>query len=60
MELLADRDPKEARTRLDPVLEQMMEAVQSREHLATATTMYRDMDMGFWLGQAEAEMRELA
>jgi hypothetical protein len=27
MELLADRDPEEARTLLDPVLEQMMEAV---------------------------------
>ena len=24
------------------------------EHLATATTMYREMDMGFWLEQAEA------
>jgi hypothetical protein len=30
---------------------------QAREHLATATTMYREMDMGFWLEQAEAEMR---
>ncbi len=29
------------------------------EHLATAITMYREMDMGFWLTQAEAEMREL-
>ena len=27
MELLADRDPEEARELLDPVLEQMMEAV---------------------------------
>ena len=26
---------------------------QAREHLATATTMYREMDMGFWLEQAE-------
>ncbi len=33
---------------------------QVREHLATATTMYREMDMGFWLEQAEAEMGELA
>jgi class 3 adenylate cyclase/tetratricopeptide (TPR) repeat protein len=30
-----------------------------REHLTTATTMYREMDMPFWLEQAEAEMREL-
>jgi uncharacterized protein HemY len=24
------------------------------EHLSTATTMYREMDMGFWLARAEA------
>ena len=29
------------------------------EHLTTAITMYRDMDMRFWLEQAEAEMRAL-
>jgi tetratricopeptide (TPR) repeat protein len=33
---------------------------QAREHLTTATTMYREMDMRFWLEQAEAEMRESA
>jgi tetratricopeptide (TPR) repeat protein len=33
---------------------------EAREHLTTATTMYREMDMRFWLEQAEAEMRELA
>ncbi len=33
---------------------------QAREHLTTATTMYREMDMRFWLEKAEAEMRELA
>jgi tetratricopeptide (TPR) repeat protein len=33
---------------------------QAREHLATATTMYREMGMTYWLEQAEAEMRELA
>jgi hypothetical protein len=27
----------------------------AREHLATATTMYRAMDMRFWLEQAEAD-----
>jgi len=32
---------------------------QAREHLATATTMYREMDMRFWLEQAEAELTEL-
>jgi tetratricopeptide (TPR) repeat protein len=33
---------------------------QAQEYLATATTMYREMDMRFWLEQAEAELRELA
>ena len=32
MELLADRDPEEARKLLDPVLERMMEAVHRYEH----------------------------
>ena len=30
---------------------------QAREHLITAATMYRDMQMRFWLEKAEAEMR---
>ena len=29
---------------------------QAQEHLTTATTMYREMDMRFYLEQAEAEM----
>ena len=33
---------------------------QAREHLTTATRMYREMDMRFSLGQAEVEMRALA
>jgi hypothetical protein len=32
---------------------------QAREHFATATTMYREMGMTYWLWKAEAEMREL-
>jgi tetratricopeptide (TPR) repeat protein len=35
-------------------------AREAQEHLATATTMYGEMDMQFWLAQAEAEMRALA
>jgi hypothetical protein len=31
---------------------------QAQEHFTTATTLYRAMDMPFWLEQAEAEMRE--
>jgi tetratricopeptide (TPR) repeat protein len=33
---------------------------QARDHLTTATSMYREMDMRFWLAQAEAGLRELA
>jgi tetratricopeptide (TPR) repeat protein len=29
---------------------------EALEHLTTATTMYREMDMRFWLDQAEAEI----
>jgi uncharacterized protein HemY len=29
---------------------------QAHEHLTTATTMYREMDMRFWLEQVEAEL----
>jgi len=32
---------------------------QAQEHLITATALYREMDMRFWLEQAEAEMRAL-
>jgi hypothetical protein len=32
--------------------------VKGEEHLATATTMYREMDMSFWLQKAEAEGKE--
>jgi tetratricopeptide (TPR) repeat protein len=31
---------------------------QAHEHLTTATTMYREMGMTYWLEQVEAEMRE--
>jgi class 3 adenylate cyclase/tetratricopeptide (TPR) repeat protein len=33
---------------------------QAREHLTSATAMYREMDMRFWLAQAEAELGGLA
>ena len=32
---------------------------QAQEHLTTAATMYREMDMRFWLKQAETEIGEL-
>jgi tetratricopeptide (TPR) repeat protein len=31
---------------------------QAQEHLTTATTMYREMGMTYWLEKAEAQMRE--
>jgi hypothetical protein len=30
---------------------------QAQEHLTIAATIYREMDMRFWLEQAEAELR---
>jgi DNA-binding SARP family transcriptional activator/tetratricopeptide (TPR) repeat protein len=33
---------------------------QAQEHLTTATTMYREMGMTYWLEKAEAELRQLA
>jgi hypothetical protein len=33
---------------------------QAREHLTTATTLYREMDMRFWLERAEAELRSVS
>ena len=30
---------------------------RAQEHLTTAATMYREMDMGFWLEKAEAELK---
>ena len=32
---------------------------QAHEHLATATTMYREMDMRLWLERAEAEVKNV-
>jgi hypothetical protein len=29
---------------------------QAHERLAAATVMYREMDMGFWLAQAESAL----
>ena len=32
---------------------------QAEEHLATATTMFREMEMQLWLGEAAAELAAL-
>jgi sugar phosphate isomerase/epimerase len=34
------------------------DGVKAQEHLITAATMYREMDMGFYLAQAEAALTE--
>jgi hypothetical protein len=33
---------------------------KAKEHLTTASTMYREMAMDFWVEKTEAEMPELA
>jgi len=33
---------------------------KARDHLNLATRMYREMDMTYWLEQAEAELRQLS
>jgi hypothetical protein len=33
--------------------------VKAQEHLTTAATMYREMDMGFWLEKAEVALKEV-
>ena len=33
------------------------DAAKADSHLTTAATMYREMDMGFWLEKAHAELR---
>ena len=32
---------------------------QTKEHLNTATTMFREMEMEFWLAKAGTELKEL-
>ena len=34
------------------------DGAKAREHLTTAATMYREMNMGFWLEKAGAELRD--
>ncbi len=35
------------------------DGIKAQEHLTTATTMFREMDMGFWREKAEAELEPL-
>jgi tetratricopeptide (TPR) repeat protein len=36
----------------------MGDSAKAQEHLTTATTMYREMDMRFWLAQVETQLSE--
>jgi class 3 adenylate cyclase/tetratricopeptide (TPR) repeat protein len=44
---------------LGKVFRRMGEGEEAREHLTTAMTLYREMDIRFWLEPAEAELKEL-
>jgi class 3 adenylate cyclase len=57
LELLADRDPEEARQLLDPVLERMIEAVHRYE--GTMNQVLGDGIMALWLPQAEAALAQV-
>ena len=43
----------------DAAANPLIEIGTGHEHLITATTMYREMDMRFWLEQVEAELKAL-
>ena len=45
---------------LDKLYRRTGKRQQAQKHLGTAITMYREMDMRFWLEQAEAETKERA
>jgi class 3 adenylate cyclase/tetratricopeptide (TPR) repeat protein len=44
---------------LDKLYRRMGKREQAQEHLVTATTMYREMEMTYWREQAETEMKQL-
>ena len=44
---------------LDKLYRRVGKRPQAQEHLATAGTMFREMDMRFWLAPAEAELAAL-
>ena len=45
---------------LGKLYRQTSRRTQTREHLTTATALYREMDMRFWLEKAQAEVSRLA
>jgi len=57
---LADEDHANCHLGLGKLHRRTGKRVAAQEHLTTATTMDREMDMHFWLEQAEAEIATLA
>ena len=55
----ADDEALDGQVDLPPVYRRTARREQAREHLMIAITMSRDMDMRFWLDQAEIEMKAL-
>jgi hypothetical protein len=52
-------EPRQEKQRNFPRYRPRSKREQAQDHLTTATTMYREMDMRFWLEQAEVEMSGL-
>jgi hypothetical protein len=50
---------QDRRSALHARILEAMERLPADHHLATATTMYREMGMTYWREKAEAEMTEL-
>jgi hypothetical protein len=44
---------------LGKLYRQTRDSERAKQHLTTATTMYRDMGMTFWLEQADKQMKEV-
>jgi hypothetical protein len=44
---------------LSTLYRQTGDRARAREHLTIARTMYREMDMGFWLDKAEAALGQV-
>ncbi|MBI4608473.1 MAG: hypothetical protein HY726_05630 [Candidatus Rokubacteria bacterium] len=44
---------------LDRLYRCIADRTRAQEHLTTAAALYREMDTGFWLAQAEAELAKM-
>ena len=53
------RPDSELSCRPRPALSTHRQGEEAQQHLTEAMTMYREMDMRFWLEQADTAMKEL-